>query len=188
MKYNITPDLSRFNPNDGMERGKPLIIEFFWYLTKMFFFLSSFPWPYRLKIGILRFFGAKVGDGVIIKPRVNIHFPWKLDIGNHSWIGEEVFILNFEKITIGNHVCISQRAFLCGGNHDYKDQTFKYRNGPIIIRDGAWIGAQTFIAANVEINENCVVTAASVVYQNQPENSICSGNPCDVKKERWGKK
>jgi putative colanic acid biosynthesis acetyltransferase WcaF len=98
----------------GFDRGAGKLKEALWYITKMIFFLSSFPYPNSLKLSLLRAFGAKVGIGVIIKPRVNIHFPWKVEIGSYVWIGEEVFILNFEKVVIGSNVCISQRALLCG--------------------------------------------------------------------------
>lgn len=178
-------DLSKFNSRAGLDRGRSRFVEICWYIIKIIFFLSAIPWPNRIKRIILLVFGAQVGNGVIIKPRVNIHFPWKLSIGNNSWIGEEVFILNFEPISIGDNVCVSQRAFLCGGNHDYKEPTFRYRNGPIVLEDEAWVGAQTFIAPNVIIEKGAVVTAGSIVYQSQPADKVCSGNPCKPIKERY---
>jgi putative colanic acid biosynthesis acetyltransferase WcaF len=147
--------------------------------------LTAFPFPSGLKCKLLRLFGAKVGKNVLIKPRVNIHFPWKLEIGSDVWIGEEVFILNFEKVKIGSNVCISQRAFLCGGNHDYKTPLMPYRNGTITLEDGSWVGAQCFVAPNVTIGVDCVVSACSVVTGDLPENSICTGNPAKAVKERW---
>ena len=125
-----------------------------------------------------------MGAGVVIKPRVNIHFPWKLEIGDHSWLGEEVFILNFEPCKIGSHCCISQRAFLCGGNHDFRSADFRYRNGPITVGDGAWIGAQAFVAPNVTIGQEAVVTTGSIVTKNMPMQIICGGNPCSPIKKR----
>lgn len=178
-------DLSLFNPERGLDRAKPLIFEITWYLIKIVFFLSAFPWPNRVKTLILKFFGSKVGKGVVIKPRVNIHFPWKLVIGDNVWIGEEVFILNFEPLILGSNVCISQRAFLCGGNHDYRDKSFRYRNGPIKIREGAWVGAQSFVGPKVIIGEYCVITAGSVVTKDMPADMICRGNPCIPIKSRW---
>jgi hypothetical protein len=109
-----------FDGRPDLDRGRSGWVEALWYLLKCAFFLSALPWPAGLKCGLLRRFGAKIGSGVYIKPRVNIHFPWKLEIGDHSWIGEEVFLLNLEPIVIGSHCCISQRAFLCTGNHDFR--------------------------------------------------------------------
>ena len=156
-----------------------------WYLVKCLFFLSPLPWPQGLKRGLLKGFGAKIGRGVVIKPRVNIHFPWKLTVGDHSWIGEEVFILNFEPVTLGAHVCVSQRAFLCAGNHDFRDPAFAYRNAPIRIGEGAWIGAQCFVGPGTEIGEMAVAAAGSIVTANLPAGWICRGNPCRPFKERW---
>lgn len=183
--FNSKVRLDLFNPKSGLVRGRSKIIEIIWYLVKMVFFLTAFPWPSKFKCIILRIFGAKVGRGVIIKPRVNIHFPWKLILGNNVWIGEEVFILNFEPITIGSNVCISQRVFLCGGNHDYRDIKFSYRNDKIIVEDGVWIGASSFIAAGVTISQDAVITAGSVATKDQPQGMICSGNPCIPLRPRW---
>jgi putative colanic acid biosynthesis acetyltransferase WcaF len=149
------------------------------------FFLSALPWPSLLKCSLLRIFGAQIGTGVKIKPRVNIHLPWKLQIGDYAWIGEEVWILNFEPTRIGNHCCISQRAFLCGGNHDYRQIDMPYRNGPIAIEDGAWIGAQVFVGPSVTVHKEAVVTAGSVVTMDLPPAMICSGAPCLPVRPRW---
>jgi putative colanic acid biosynthesis acetyltransferase WcaF len=156
-----------------------------WYLTKCLLFLPAWPVPCFLKRAILRGFGARVGQGVVIKPRVNIHLPWKLAVGDFSWIGEEVFILNFEPVTIGAHCCISQRAFLCTGNHDFRRPEMPYRNRPIVIEDGAWVGAQVFVSPGVTIGTEAVITAGSVVMKSQAEKMVCSGNPCAAVKRRW---
>src|SRR5262249_3617612 len=89
-----------FDPRKGMDRGRPLWFETIWYLCKCAFFLTPIPVPSAIKRTILTMFGARIGKGVVIKPRVNIHFPWKLTVGDHTWIGEEVFLLNFEPIAI----------------------------------------------------------------------------------------
>jgi putative colanic acid biosynthesis acetyltransferase WcaF len=155
-----------------------------WYMTKLVFVATAFPWPSGLKRGILRLFGANVGHGVVLKPRINIHFPWKLTIGEHTWIGEEVNIINFEHVRIGAHVCVSQRAFICSGGHDFSDPHMSYRNRPISIDRGAWICAQVFVAPGVEIGEEAVVTAGSVVTHSQPAGMVCSGSPCKPVRRR----
>ena len=174
-----------FDPAKGLDRGRRKLVEALWYLIKCVFLLSSLPWPSALRVWWLRRFGAQVGIGVVIKPRVNIHFPWKLDLGEYAWIGEEVFILNFEPVRIGKHACISQRAFLCAGNHDFRDVAMSYRNEPIVVGNGAWIGAQCFVGPGVFVGEDAVSSAGSVVVRDLPPGMICSGNPCAPMKPRW---
>lgn len=174
-----------FNARIGLDRGRPRSVEAIWYLVKCLFFLSAIPWPNSWRVTLLRWFGAMVGTGVRIKPRVNIHLPWKLQIGDHAWIGEEVCILNFEHVKIGAHGCVSQRAFLCTGNHDYRDPLMSYRNRPITIGDGAWIGAQVFLGPGVTVGQEAMATAGSVVVRDLPPAMICSGNPCRPVKQRW---
>lgn len=178
-------NLYEFNSNYKLERGASRIKEIFWYIIKVFFFLSAFPFPNTFKAKLLRLFGATVGTGLIIKPRVNIHFPWKLVIGDHVWIGEEAFLLNFELLTIGNNVCISQRSFLCGGNHDFRDTAMSYRNGPITLNDGSWVGASCFVGPNVVVGTDSVITAGSVVTSNLEGNGIFRGNPAIRVGTRW---
>src|ERR1700733_4183499 len=150
-----------FNPRQGLDRGRSKFVEAVWYIVKCVLFLSPWPFPSSLKCALLRFFGARIGTGVVIKPRVNIHFPWKLFVGDHAWIGEEVFILNFEPVTIGAHCCISQRVFLCTGNHDFRKPDMPYRNRPITMEDGAWVGAHAFVSPGVTIGTETVITAGS---------------------------
>lgn len=185
MKENQQTRLDRFDSTVGLVRGKSACFEALWYLTKCVFFLSPLPWPAKWKCALLRGFGATVGEGVNIKPRVNIHFPWKLELGDHVWLGEEVFILNFEQVKIGAHSCVSQRAFLCGGNHDFRDVTFSFRNGPITIEDGVWIGSQVFVGPKVVVGSNAVVTAGSIVTKSLTGNRIYSGNPLKDVGIRW---
>lgn len=47
---------------------------------------------------------------MVIHPGVNIKFPWKLRIGDRSWIGQRVWLDNLDMLTIGNNVVISQGA------------------------------------------------------------------------------
>ena len=182
---NSRVQLKDFNAAAGLDRGASKIKEMVWYLIKVGFFLSALPYPSALKRKLLQWFGAQVGSGVIIKPRVNIHFPWKLTIGNDVWIGEDVFILNFEPVVIESNVCISQRAFLCGGNHDYKDPTMPYRNGPIYLEAGCWIGAGVFVGPEVRIGQDTVVTVGSVVTKNLPPNRVCHITTAAFEKQRW---
>ena len=177
--------LDQFDPEEGFNRGRPLWFEAIWYLLKCVFFLSPLPWPSSLKVALLRLFGAQVGNGCLIKPRVNIHLPWRLQMGDHVWLGEEVFILNLAEVVIGSHACISQRAFICTGNHDFKIDRMPYRNRPINLGSGCWIGAQCFVGPGVTVGTDTIVAAGSVVTHDLPDGYICRGNPCESLKLRW---
>jgi putative colanic acid biosynthesis acetyltransferase WcaF len=179
--------LDRFDPRagSGLDRGRPFLVEAAWYVAQRLFFATAVPWPSASKAAVLRFFGARVGRGVVVKPRVRILFPWKLVVGDHVWIGEEAWILNFEPVSLGDHACLSQRAFLCAGNHDFRDPAMAYRNAPIVIGPGAWIGAQSFVAPGVTVGAEAVVTAGSVVAASLPPAQVCGGNPCRPLRARW---
>ncbi|MBU3028344.1 WcaF family extracellular polysaccharide biosynthesis acetyltransferase [Zobellia galactanivorans] len=177
--------LNDFDPSIGLDRGASKLKELCWYVIKVIFFLSALPYPSSLKVWLLKLFGAKVGKGLVLKPRVNIHFPWKLEVGDHVWIGEEAFLLNFEKLTIGHNVCISQRAFLCGGNHDYRNPAMPYRNGPITLKNGVWVGACCFIGPNVTIGSDSVITVGSVIISKQEGNKVITQPITPKSKDRW---
>jgi putative colanic acid biosynthesis acetyltransferase WcaF len=176
-----------FLPSRGFDRGASQFVFASWYLFKCVFFLSPVPWPPLLRNRLLRLFGAKIGKAVYLKPRVNIQFPWKLSIGDHTWIGEQVDIYNFEPVSIGSNCCLSQRTFFCAANHDYSDPAMSYRNAPIILEDGVWIGACCFVGPGVTLGFDCVVTAGSVVTKSLPPEMVCVGNPCVPIKSRWTK-
>ncbi len=176
-------DLSKFN-NTAFERGASVVKELLWRMLQQGFFNVEWITAYGFKNRMLRGFGAQLGAGVVVKPKAKITFPWKLSVGSNSWIGEEAWLLNLDRIMIGSNVCISQRAFLCTGSHDWKKESFDLITKPIVIEDGVWICADVFIGPGVTVGENSVVTAGSVVNKNLPPNSICSGNPCLAIKQR----
>lgn len=176
---NDLADYSRF------DRGRSRLGEALWLIVQRCFFQTSIPWPSRLKAFWLRRFGATVGQGVYIQPRVRIHFPWRLELGDHCWIGLEVLILNFAPVKIGAHACVSQRVFLCSGNHDYRDPAMRYRHAPIEIGNGAWIGAQVFVGPGVIVGEDAVAVAGSTVTKSLEPGFIHAGNPLRPVRRRW---
>ncbi len=155
-----------------------------WYCVNILFFKNSFIISSRLKVFLLKWFGAVVGKGVVIKPSVNIKFPWKLTIGNHSWIGEQVWIDNLTEVVIGDHVCISQGAFLLTGNHNYKKTSFDLILAPITIEEGVWIGAKAIVCPGVVCASHSILSVASVAAANLEPYGIYKGNPAVKINER----
>jgi putative colanic acid biosynthesis acetyltransferase WcaF len=154
-------DLSIYN-NSSYTRGVPRWKEVMWWLCRSLLFAPWFPVPSPFKVMVLRIFGAKVGRGVVIRSRVNITMPWRLDIGDHVWIGDEVCILSLAPVRIGNHVCVSQRAFICTGNHDFRKETFDLITAPVDIGDSCWIAACAFVGPGAVIPSGTLVKAGGV--------------------------
>ena len=152
-------------------------MRFFWYFINVIFFKSSF-FPFNfLKIFLLQLFGCSLGKGVVIKPNVNIKYPWKLSLGNYVWIGESVWIDNLDNVTIGNHVCISQGAILICGSHDYKKPSFDLITKEIILNDGVWVGTKSIILPGVVAESHAILSAGSVMSKNLENYTIYRGNP-----------
>jgi len=128
--------------------------------------------PSRLRVALLRLFGAQIGKGVLIRRGVKIHFPWNLKIGENCWVGEEVWFINHEKIVIGSHVCISQRSVICSGGHDYRSASLEYSHKPIKIKDGAWICLDAKVLPGITVGECAVVSAGEIARQSLPDFSI----------------
>jgi putative colanic acid biosynthesis acetyltransferase WcaF len=128
--------------------------------------------PAKARVAILRAFGANIGDGVLIRHRVRIHWPWKLSVGSNSWVGEGAWLLNLERITVGKDSCISQEAFICTGSHDRRSATFEFDNAPIVIGDGVWIAARAVVLRGVTVEDGAVVGAGTVVSRSVPRNGV----------------
>jgi putative colanic acid biosynthesis acetyltransferase WcaF len=125
----------------------------------------------------LRIFGAKIGLGVVIKPSVRVKYPWRLEIGDYCWIGEEAWIDNLEAVRIEANVCVSQGVYLCTGNHDWTDPFFRLITAPILICEGAWIGAKAILCPGVQVGAGAVAAAGSVVTKSMDAYTIYAGNP-----------
>lgn len=168
-------DLSAFN-NSWYRPGSSLK-RVIWYLCNSVFIKSYIPFPITLKRRLLTLFGAKLGKNVIIKPDVNIKFPWFLEVGDNVWIGEGAWIDNLATVKIGSNVCISQGAYILTGNHDYKKKGFDLIIKPVVIEDGVWIGAKTVICPGVTLRTHAVITAGAVAARDADAYMIYSGNP-----------
>lgn len=175
-------NLSSYN-NSWYDPGTSFFVRGLWYLVNACFFTSYFPFS-GIKVMLLRLFGAKVGKSVVIKPAVNIKYPWKLQIGDNVWIGEKVWIDNLAKVNIANDVCISQGAMLLCGNHNYKKSTFDLITLEIHIKEGAWIGAKSVVCPGVVCHSHSVLAVGSVAITNLEAYTIYQGNPAVKVRER----
>ncbi len=166
-------DNSWYKPGGVLKRAS-------WHMVSILFFKCSLPFPSGFKKFLLTLFGAKVGNGVVIKPCVNIKYPWFLAIGDNVWIGEEVWIDNLADVILGNNVCLSQGAFLLTGNHNYKKETFDLITGPITVEDGVWVGAKAVVCPGIKLGSHSVVSVGSVVTKDTEGYGIYRGVPAEL--------
>jgi putative colanic acid biosynthesis acetyltransferase WcaF len=179
----VKVDLASYD-NRWYSPGAGLAVRLGWYLVNALLFDSWLLPVSGVKRRLLRLFGCQLGEGVVIKPRVNIKYPWRLSLGDHVWIGEGVWIDNLAQVTLGSHVCLSQDALLLTGNHDYKDPRFGLKIGEIALADGVWIGARATVCPGVRVGENCVLSVGSVLTRDAEPGGVYAGNPAQRVRER----
>lgn len=167
--------LCLYQTPSGWRRGN-LLVRVAW----MFFgnplvssFIPGTPWRHLL----LKLFSARIGVGGRIKPHVRITSPWNLTLGDYCWLGEGVWIDNLAPVVIGDNVCISQGAYLCTGNHDYKSPGFDLLLGSIYIASESWIAAKAVLAPGTEVGVGAVVSLGAVVSGVVEPGVIVRGNP-----------
>ncbi len=172
----MTPDLSAFD-NSWYTPGCSRLVQALWFFLGARLLRSSVIPSSRFRAWLLRLFGARLGNAVVIKPGTRVKYPWLLSVGSHSWIGEDVWIDNLAPVTLGSNVCVSQGAYFCTGNHDWSDPAFGLMARPIALDDGSWVGARSVICPGVSLGEAAVAAAGSVVSRSIPPFEIHAGNP-----------
>lgn len=165
----------------GYDKGRNIIWQAIWVLISKYV-VEQIWCPNKLRVRILRGFGAIIGSGVIIRHGVQIHWPWKLNIGDNVWIGVNAWLLNLEPIRIESNVCISQAVLLCTGSHDASSKTFEFDNGPIIIEETCWIAARATILRGVTIGSNSLIGATALVVKDVPSGSKILAPAAECKK------
>ncbi len=180
-KQGVT-DLSRFN-NSWYQPG-PRWKVLLWFFVNTLVLKNYLPIPVLIKIKVMQLFGAKIGHHVMIKPNVNVKYPWFLEIGNYVWIGEGVWIDNFSMVIIKDNACLSQGAMLLTGNHNYQLPTFDLMPKPITIEEGAWVGARTVVCPGVVCKSHSVLAVGSVATRSLEPYGVYQGNPANFVRKR----
>ncbi|MCC0175731.1 colanic acid biosynthesis acetyltransferase WcaF [Waterburya agarophytonicola K14] len=176
-------DLRQYNPSQH-DRGRSSLIVILWWLLQGILFPLSLHNFNSFRAWLLRLFGAKIGRGVVIRPSARFIYPWKIAIGDYSWIGDDVVLYSVDRIEIGCHCVVSQKSYLCTGSHDITDRAFGLITAPVLIGNGTWIASDCFIAPGVAIGANSVIGARSSVFRNIPAEQIAWGTPCVVHQAR----
>jgi putative colanic acid biosynthesis acetyltransferase WcaF len=177
-------DLSRA-PGEHQAWDRPKRTVYLWAAVELL--LVTNPWQISssLRVRALRAFGAEIGDGVVFRPRTRVKFPWKLRIGDRSWIGEGVWFHNQDLITVGHDVVLSQETMLTTGSHAHRrDMALITR--PIVIEPGAWITSRCLVLGGAHVGRSALARPMTVVAGDVPADAIVSGPDCAVVGSRFG--
>ncbi len=155
-----------------------------WWLVEALLFHTSPQFMYGWRRFLMRSFGAKIGKKVIIRSSVQTQFPWKVSIGDYSWIGDDVVLYSLGQIEIGRNVVVSQKSYICAGTHDYRQTNFPILNPSVIIEDECWLATDVYVAPGIVIGKGTVVGARSSVFKSLPPGKVCIGTPAVSVKER----
>ena len=170
--------------NSWYRPGGSALKRLLWYFTNQLVFVHGLLPVNGLKVILLRLFGARIGKGVVIKPSVNIKYPWNLRAGDYVWIGEDVWIDNLGEVSLGNHVCLSQGCLLICGNHNYRSPGFDLMVEGISLEAGVWIGTRAVVCPGVKAASHAVLAAGSVASSDMEAYTIYRGNPAQAVKKR----
>lgn len=179
----IYQDLRRYNVPAEF-RGRCKLFVQFWWLIHSTFFKYSPQVLYGFRAWLLRLFGARVGVDTAIRSTVDITYPWKLTIGDRVQIGDDVVLYSLGDIRIGDDAVVSQRSYLCAGDHDYRSIDFRIRAHNVVVEDQVWVGADVFVGPGVTIERGAVIGARSSVFRSMPSGFVCFGSPCVAVKNR----
>lgn len=152
-------------PGEGEAWGKPRVVVYLWAAAEIIFVSNPWQVSSRLRVAVLRLFGADIGQGVIFRPRTRVKFPWKLRVGDRSWIGEGVWFHNQDHVTVGSDVVLSQEAFVTTGSHAIR-RDMALITKPVVIEDGAWVTTRCIVLGGTRIGRSAVLTPNSVAGPN----------------------
>jgi putative colanic acid biosynthesis acetyltransferase WcaF len=158
-------------------RGRPAWVVQLWWIVQATLFRASPQVFYGWRRFLLRLFGCSLGTGVLVRPTAEITYPWKVLIGDYSWIGDHVTLYSLGEIHIGANVVISQGSYICTGTHNMESPNFDIYDAPIFIEDEAWIASDVFVAPGVRIGRGAVVGARSSALHDLPPMMVSVGNP-----------
>lgn len=172
-------------PGSGETWGRPKAVVYLWVLAEWLFVTNALQPSSRLRVAILRAFGAQIGTGVIFRPRTRVKSPWKLTIGNDCWIGEGVWIHNQDQVTIGHDVVISQETMITTGSHAHRrDMALIAR--PVVIEPGVWVTSRCLILGGARIGSSALVEPMSVVRAGSvASGSVVGGSPLQPRRSRF---
>jgi len=174
MNYKIfSQETSSDSPWTFSVKIKLLLWEYAWLL-----FCCWTPKPANLwRLFWLKIFGCKIYGKPFVHQRARIQMPWNLILHDHACLGDRANVYSLGIIEIFEYATVGQEVYLCTGTHAFNKPAKNLITSPIYIRKNAFLGARSFILPGIEIGENAIIGACSVVTKSVPSNKTVKGNP-----------
>ena len=138
----------------------------------------------KIRILLLRLFGARVSWRSNVMPSCRIWQPWKLTMGEYACLGEDVDCYSVDMITLDAQSTVSQGVKLCTASHKTSSRRFELATAPIHIKADAWVAGWAIILPGITIGNGAVVGAGAVVTKNVEPWTVVCGNPAKIVKKR----
>jgi putative colanic acid biosynthesis acetyltransferase WcaF len=163
-------------PGERAAWDRPKIVVYLWAIAELVFVTNAWQISSGLRVKVLRAFGADIGENVVFRPRTRVKFPWKLHIGDRSWIGEGVWFHNQDHVHVGSDVVISQETMLTTGSHAHR-RDMALITKPITIEDGAWVTSRCMVLGGVTIGRSALIGPMTVVNEDIAPNTVVGKAP-----------
>jgi maltose O-acetyltransferase len=119
-----------------------------------------------------------------IHRRAEIYAPERIVIGEHTVIGDTVFLDGRSGLTIGANVNLGSHVTIYTRQHDIDAPDFAEVGGPVEVGDYAYIGSHSIILPGVTVGEGGVVGAGSVVTKHVDPYTLVAGAPAQFRRRR----
>ena len=161
-----------------IQKIKNAMLEELWSLYQWFFLFIPGRLGHKTRGYFLKLFFKKAGKNITIKENVEIFHPEKLIIGNNSGFGRNNIIDCIGEVEIGDNVRFGPSIMIATMKHnDIKNKTNSNEFKKVFLGNNIWIGHNVTILPGVEIGNNSIIAAGSVVTKSFPDNSTIAGVP-----------
>lgn len=167
----------------GFDRGRSIPVFLLWLFVQELLVHNPLQLSSLVRVWALRLFGARIGNRVVMRPRIRVRHPWKLSIGDDCWIGEGVWIDNHGNVEIGHDCVLSQDAYLTTGSHAF-GSNMDLKIADIVVEPGAWITSRSILLQGSVFSRNAILLPGSIFKGIAREGWLHQGNPAVPVAER----
>lgn len=131
---------------------------------------------------ISRILGEVKGDFLIEQPFM-CDYGYNIKIGKNFYANHNLIILDPAKVEFGDNVFIGPNCAFYTPEHPLdaltRNSGVEYAK-PIRVGNNVWFGGNVVVLSGVNIGDNVVIGAGSVVTKDIPSNVVAAGNPCKI--------